>query len=425
MRPAKADKTLVPPINKVGYLEYFVIFIMIIFLGNANSLVLLSSVTETPLVFLVLLVLSGILLLRHRVPFNKNFYLLIFCYVVYFLALTIKFKTFYPTFLIHYPIIFFISYVLIKSLKYGLFILFERILYFLAIIGLFAWILQIVMGGDTLYGYFARIPGIHEFSHVTGGGLNLLFYSVQPTSFSLMYNNLPARNCGFAWEPGGFAVYICLAIFINLFFDKSGKGSKRRLWVLLIALLTTQSTTGFIIFIIIGLFYYLNENLKKILLVLPIIILGIVLILSLPFMAEKIVSLAQDVNEVDAIVASGYGRETSVTPQRFASFLIAFKDFYLNPILGTGGFKGESWTSKIGVNISTISGIGNLLSYFGLVGFLFFMIVSYKTSVLYAKHFGYNGRILFFLIILTISVSYGILFMPLIMCFWIFSLFET
>lgn len=425
MRPAKADKTLVPPINKVGYLEYFVIFIMIIFLGNANSLVLLSSVTETPLVFLVLLVLSGILLLRHRVPFNKNFYLLIFCYVVYFLALTIKFKTFYPTFLIHYPIIFFISYVLIKSLKYGLFILFERILYFLAIIGLFAWILQIGMGGDTLYGYFARIPGIHEFSHVTGGGLNLLFYSVQPTSFSLMYNNLPARNCGFAWEPGGFAVYICLAIFINLFFDKSGKGSKRRLWVLLIALLTTQSTTGFIIFIIIGLFYYLNENLKKILLVLPIIILGIVLILSLPFMAEKIVSLAQDVNEVDAIVASGYGRETSVTPQRFASFLIAFKDFYLNPILGTGGFKGESWTSKIGVNISTISGIGNLLSYFGLVGFLFFMIVSYKTSVLYAKHFGYNGRILFFLIILTISVSYGILFMPLIMCFWIFSLFET
>lgn len=425
MRPAKADKTLVPPINKVGYLEYFVIFIMIIFLGNANSLVLLSSVTETPLVFLVLLVLSGILLLRHRVPFNKNFYLLIFCYVVYFLALTIKFKTFYPTFLIHYPIIFFISYVLIKSLKYGLFILFERILYFLAIIGLFAWILQIVMGGDTLYGYFARIPGIHEFSHVTGGGLNLLFYSVQPTSFSLMYNNLPARNCGFAWEPGGFAVYICLAIFINLFFDKSGKGSKRRLWVLLIALLTTQSTTGFIIFIIIGLFYYLNENLKKILLVLPIIILGIVLILSLPFMAEKIVSLAQDVNEVDAIVASGYGRETSVTPQRFASFLIAFKDFYLNPILGTGGFKGESWTSKIGVNISTISGIGNLLSYFGLVGFLFFMIVSYKTSVLYAKHFGCNGRILFFLIILTISVSYGILFMPLIMCFWIFSLFET
>jgi hypothetical protein len=295
----------------------------------------------------------------------------------------------------------------------------------LAIIGLFAWILQIGMGGDTLYGYFARIPGIHEFSHVTGGGLNLLFYSVQPTSFSLMYNNLPARNCGFAWEPGGFAVYICLAIFINLFFDKSGKGSKRRLWVLLIALLTTQSTTGFIIFIIIGLFYYLNENLKKILLVLPIIILGIVLILSLPFMAEKIVSLAQDVNEVDAIVASGYGRETSVTPQRFASFLIAFKDFYLNPILGTGGFKGESWTSKIGVNISTISGIGNLLSYFGLVGFLFFMIVSYKTSVLYAKHFGYNGRILFFLIILTISVSYGILFMPLIMCFWIFSLFET
>jgi len=376
-------------------------------------------------VFLVLLVLSGILLVRHRIPFNKNFYLLIFCYVCYFLALTIKFKIFYPTFLIHYPILFFISYVIIKSIKYELFRLFERILYFLDIISLFAWLLQILMGGDTLYGILAKIPGIQEFSHVTGAGLNIVFYSVQPSSFSLLYNSLPSRNCGFAWEPGGFAVYICLAIFINLFFLKSDKGSSKRFWVLLITLLTTQSTTGFVIFLIIGLFYYLNENLKKILLVLPIIVVGIVLILSLPFMTEKIISLAQDVNDVDAIVASGYGRETSVTPQRFASFLIAFKDFYLNPILGTGGYKGESWTAKIGVNISTISGLGNLLSYFGLVGFLFFAIVSYKTSILYSIHYGYNGKVLFFLIVLSISISYGILFMPLIMCFWIYSLFET
>ncbi|MBE0674152.1 MAG: hypothetical protein IH591_05785 [Bacteroidales bacterium] len=286
------------------------------------------------------------------------------------------------------------------------------------------WVLQILLGGDTLYGILSRIPGIEEFSHVTGGGVNVILYSVQPASTSVLYSHLPPRNCGFAWEPGGFAVYLCLAIFINLFFGKSDRNRKRRLVVLLLALISTQSTTGFVILILIGVFYYLNTSLKTTFLVLPILVVGIVMIFSLPFMTEKIMSLAEDIHEVDVIVEAGYARETSITPQRFSSFVIAIKDFFLNPVLGTGGISGESWTDKIGVNISTISGIGNLLANFGLVGFLFFSIVSYRTSVLFSRHYSYRGGILFLLIILGISVSYGILFLPLITSFWVFSLFQ-
>jgi len=410
--------------DNIGIFEYIVVLVLIFYVGNANRLVLFSSFRDQPFVFLVPVLLGGILVLKHRTPFNKNFYFFIFCFLIYFIAITVKYKTLYPSLLIHYPLVFFTSYVIIKSLKYELFNIYEYLIYLLAIIGISMWVLQILLGGDTLYSILSRIPGIEEFSHVTGGGINVILYSVQPASTSVLYGHLPPRNCGFAWEPGGFAVYLCLAIFINLFFGKSDKNKKRRLVVLLLALLSTQSTTGFVILILIGVFYYLNTSLKTTFLVLPILVVGIVMIFSLPFMTEKIMSLAEDIHEVDVIVEAGYARETSITPQRFSSFVIAIKDFLLNPVLGTGGISGESWTDKIGVNISTISGIGNLLANFGLVGFLFFSIVSYRTSVLFSRHYAYRGGILFLLIILSISISYGILFLPLITSFWVFSLFQ-
>jgi len=411
--------------NKTGFFEYFVVLILIFYLGNANILVLFTSFRDQPLIFFVPVFLSAVLVLKNNIQFNRNFFLLIFLYLFYFIAITIKYKTFYPSLLVHYPSIFFTAYVIIKSLKFELFKVYERLIYILAIIGIFIWIIQIILGGDTLFGLLSHIPRIKEFSHVTGDGLNIIFYSVQPSSFSVLYNHLPPRNCGFAWEPGSFAVYLCIAVFINLFFSRSDKGQSRRLAVLLLALLSTQSTTGFIILILIGVFYYFNTNMKTIVLVVPLSIVGIVFVFSLPFMAEKILSLIEDVNRVDYIVAAGYGRETSVTPQRFASFVIAIKDFYLNPIFGTGGIAGESWTEKIGVNISAISGIGTFMAQYGLVGFIFFIITTFRTSVLFARHFNYKGKLLFMLIVLSISVSYGILFFTLITSFWIFSLFES
>lgn len=424
MASLAANKNIVRPPQNVGLFEYFVVLILIFYVGFANELFLFHTFKDKPLTFFVPVLLSGILVLKHRIPFNRNFFLLIFFYLFYFIGITIKYNKVYPSLLVQYPAIFFTAYVLIKSMKYDLFRIYEHLLYVLAIIGLSMWVIQVTLGGDTLYGILSNIPNIGKFSHVTGGGYNIILYSVQPSYVSTLFSQLPPRNCGFAWEPGGFAVYLCLAIFINLFMMKGEKYKARHLLILLLALLTTQSTTGFFIVIIIGIFYYFNTNLKTIFMVMPLILVGIILVFSLPFMSEKIVSLVLDIRDLDATVAAGYGREASITPQRFTSFVIAIKDFYLNPVLGTGGIAGESWTEKIGVNISAISGIGNILAHFGLVGFLFFMIVTFRTSVMLSRHYAYRGTALLFLIILSISVSYYIMFLPLIVCFWIFGLFQ-
>jgi hypothetical protein len=296
-------------------------------------------------------------------------------------------------------------------------------MYFFAIIGLIMWGIQTILGGDTLYNYFGKIPSIDTFSYVSGEGLNAVLYSVQPTTASLQFDFLPPRNCGFAWEPGGFASFLCIAIFINLFFFKGDRKSNIRFWVLMAALISSQSTTGYTIFIVIILFYYYNRKQKFIILLWPILIAAIIFIFSLPFMTNKIVNLVQETSQIDTMVEWSIGKEESINPQRFASFAIALRNFKNNPLLGLGGKTEESWTAKIGANVSIISGIGNLLAQYGMVGFLFFLIASYKTSCFYSKSFNYRGKVLFFMIIFFTSISYSIILLPLFMSFWMFQLF--
>lgn len=410
-------------VSRVSFLEYLFVFVLILYAGHANQFLASGSDLTNVAGFSIPLLLSGILALKWRIPINRQFYLLVSCYFIYFLCISIKYGEFRPTFFINNALLFFITYVTVKALKINFFRIYETLLYYLAIIGLIMWGIQIILGGDVLYTLFGNVPSIDKFSYVSGNGLNTLLYSVQPTSMSKQYEFLPPRNCGFAWEPGGFAVFLCLAIFINLFILKTDRVSQTRFWILLSALVSSQSTTGYAIFIIIILFYYINKKQKVIALLWPVIIALIILIFSLPFMSDKIVSLASEAGEAELMVENSIGKESSIAPQRFASFMIAIRDFIDNPILGLGGKADESWTYKIGANVSTITGVGNLLAQYGLVGFLFFVISTYKTSYFFSTTFKYHGRLLFFIIMLFISVSYGIILLPLMMSFWLFQLF--
>jgi hypothetical protein len=410
--------------QRISFFEYLYVFVLIIYAGHANTFVEYLVVMENPVGVFLPIVLSVILATKWNIIFNKQFYLLIFGFFIYFMAISIKYKEIHPNLLLLNLWTFFIVYASVKALKFNLFRIYEYLLYGLSIIGLLMWILQTILGGDSLFNYFSSILSNDSFSYVSGRGLTAIIYSVQPTSASLLFNYLPPRNCGFAWEPGGFAVYLCLAIFINLFVANPDPKGKIRFWVLLLALISTQSTTGYAIFTIIMLFYYLNKKLNIVLLILPIIITASIFIFSLPFMSNKIISLVNETNEIDLIVAESIGIETQEAPQRFTSFMIAIRDFYNNPILGLGSFKEESWTSKIGANISPITGIGNLLANYGIIGFLFFIILSIKTSFLFSKYFSFKGNLLIFFIILFISISYSIILFPLVMCFWMFAFFE-
>ncbi|SHJ12443.1 hypothetical protein SAMN05444280_11188 [Tangfeifania diversioriginum] len=415
--------------KKIGFFEYFFVLVLIFYAGYSNTFVReAASIKGNFIGYVIPVGLSVVLAIKWKIWPDKRFYFLILGLAIYFLAISLKYSQIRITIFLDYFTLFVIVYVCYKVLKFNFLRIYEYWLFYLAIVGLIFWSIQFGLGGDSLFSIFSKIPGVNSFSFVSGGGLNAIVYSVQPFDYNLR-NNLGSgipRNCGYAWEPGAFAVYLSLAIFINLFITKTDKNSNTRLWVLLAALFTTQSTTGFAMLLIILLHYYYNNNVKIILMVFPVVLIGAYLILSLPFMADKIVELSDDSTNMEMTILRSINSEEQIHPQRFESFMIAFEDFKKNPMLGImGGGPEASWTAKIGANISVISGIGNLLAQSGLAGFVFFILLTIKSSFFLSEHYKYRGKFLLFFLILFISISYSILLLPLISCFWMFGNFES
>lgn len=416
------EKYTVKSENK-SIIEYLAVLVLIIYAGGA-SIFVRSFSPDKPLAILLPILMGSILVLKSGIVFNRNFYLLLLGYVLYYFAIAFKYQTIHPVFFMIMLINFIVVYLFVKTLKDNLFVIYKDLILLLAITGLIMWLLQIILGGDNLYNLIGRIPSINTFSNVSSNGFNIIFYSIQPASQIMVQNSLTYRNCGFAWEPGGFAVFLVLAIFIHLFFIRSEVKFNLRFWILVIALLSTQSTTGYVIFILMMIFYLFQKNIKIVLLLFPALILGIVLMASLPFMRDKILLYFEEAGNVDIIVEQSVGNPISRNPQRFASFVIAFRDFKNNPVFGYGGQTEERWYTKINSNISPISGIGNLLAQYGLVGFIFFIALLIKSSRFYSRHFNYGGSYSFLLVMLLITVSYSIILAPMIMCFWMFAYFE-
>jgi hypothetical protein len=416
-------KTAESTTQQVPFFEYFLIFIFIMYAGQSNGAVFPISFAHNPIGAIIPLVLCGILVLRTGIIFNKKFFVLLFGVFIYFVAISIKYREIHPFFLVYYFSYFFIVYVLVTALGLKIFTIFEKLNFYLAVVSLFFMVVQVLLRGDTLFSLFSKLPHMETWSRVTGEGANIFIYSVQPVMSSILYNFAIPRNCGYAWEPGAFAVYLCLAIFINLFFIEPDKQSRNRLWILILTLLTTQSTTGYLIFIVIMASYLLRKKLNVIILVLPVTVVVLIYVSSLPFMSKKVINLIDDTKRIDQLVEDYYGSETPASPQRFTSLLIAWIDFKDNPVLGIGVQGDEGWTFKLGSNISVISGIGNLMAQFGLVGLIFFITLLLKSSIFFSRYFKFNSIFLLFYIIVFISISYSILFIPAIMCFWMFHFF--
>ena len=410
--------------QRISFFDYFFVLVLILYAGRANILFESGSFTDNTIFVLLPVVLSGVLAFKWKVLYSGQFYLIVFLFAVYFLAASIKYYVIQPTFFLTYLFLIFISYTTVKALKISFFKIYEYLMFWLSVIALLMWTAQVVLGGDTVYNIFAGSSFLQSISFVSGNGINTIFYSIQPYATTLINNFTISRNCGYAWEPGSFAVYLCLAIFINLFINSDSKNNKLHFWILLAALLTTQSTTGYFILMTIIIFYFINKDVKKILLVFPIVIAVMIFVFSLPFMKNKILDLISETSGLEQLLSDAFGRSSPATPQRFMSLMITMVDFYHNPIIGLAAHYEDAWTYKLGSNISPISGIGNLFAQFGLSGVVFFLFFSLRSSFFLSRYLRYKGRLLLFIIIVLIAVSYSILFLPLIVCFWMFVLCE-
>jgi hypothetical protein len=402
--------------------EYFLVFILIIYGGNASEFIGALENWDNLIGFLLPIIPVLVLGFIKGVRFNNKYLLLLLGFTIYFVATTIVFKELHPRFFGIYIIKFTIVYVVISGLGVRFFRIYEDILYYLCIIGITFWLIMNVIPTT-----FIELLRNFEFSSQKPGSnvdFNIIIYTVNnflllPDSIANIGSIKLFRNAGFAWEPGVFASFINLAIFFNLIRNRFKLNNNKHLWVFLIALISTFSTTGYSLFILLVLFYLYNQDFVKVFWLAPIVVVSAMFVFMLPFMYEKI--SYENKWTIEELVYRSAKYDIPYYPQRFQSFQIDFIDFMNHPLLGYGGHLEAAWTVELGTKIITISGIGGLMSQFGIVGTLFFLISLWVSSKQIIVLFNIRGTIFPVLFIILYAVSYSVSEI-LVMCVWLLYL---
>ena len=228
------------------------------------------------------------------------------------------------------------------------------------------WVLSVIsIVGYALTITIGLLPGIPCGKE----GISQVFYT-QLYSFELLN-----RNSGMFWEPGAFAGYLNMAL---LFMILNERISKVLVIPMLIALATTYSTTGYLVFFILFVYYIRslktsNAFIKSILTILA--ICGIVYAYNnIDFLGTKL-SATDDV---------GNSRITN-----FATYSKEIADNFLI---------GASFTEN---GVSSGNGFLSFLLEVGIIGILFYFISIYNKVVLYFD----KKKVLFFIVVIVVSLQ--------------------
>jgi hypothetical protein len=344
-------------INIRSFIDYFGVFLLLAISGN-------PVITRAPW-YQSFLILIGILIIIFLVrKFRKQFFRKIIVYIAFFLG------------------IFAIQY-----LNFG----------WNTLPGILGFSLKCLIGGYIIWHMKERFIPVYTNTMVFISGVGLFFFLLSlsgivsipniipvydvPTFDSLgIYidsGKIPKRNQGMFWEPGAFAGYIILAFILNIQnFYENFKANKTKFIILGGALISTQSTTGYILFflfLIIVSFQFIKRNW----------IIGLLTVIIFPpliyhtfinqdFLLEKIVH--QYYTSID--------KDGEYDPSRFGALLFDIHYIKKHPFTGNGLHERTRyadhpylWHDRGGHG----NGFSNFIASMGLLGMLFFLFKLYKA----------------------------------------------
>lgn len=254
----------------------------------------------------------------------------------------------------------------------------------------------------SLIGYFAfQLPGIKP------NFLPVLAKSGDPsiTYFTAGVYNIWiqefSRNCGPFWEPSIFAAYLVLAMCINLVLDDEYRLGFGGMFLLVVTLLTTKSTGGYIMGIMAFGFYLVKNKQYN-----PVVYLIVLLILiMLPFFSDYIIYKLMQYDEVMFSKLFNFS-ESGTSLTRLFSMRINYHIFLDHPIFGIGlGEAGEAYLkyrrayAPLGLAPAQTSTSMLFMAAFGIPGFYY--TYAWMKSVFVQKLYPMQ-KILFCAIILFI-----------------------
>lgn len=410
--------------------EYLYLFVMVIYMAQMTpeTARMVGGLSGNPIPLLIPIVLTIILLKRNPISFdNVKLWGLAGIMAVWSIAICFKFHDFSSSNLSYYLFLFyaiFIAYIHIRVFGRDLFILYEHIMVVFSVIGLCLWGIGVLLPSSAIL--------FHLFPETSYGNNVLYLFNWMDPAKGQIYGSI-IRNAGCSWEPGRFAIMLIPAILINLSHKGMEFRNNKSIIILLLALVSTLSTTGYSIACLLYLLFWFTIVSPQRIFTFMFIILPIaVFVFSLDFMGEKI----QDRANYEGLTrerihninynAKEYGDEYLGSLDRFESAYFEWINFQQEPLLGYGRNTDNSWFRiNISKNLVLTGGLVKILSQYGLCIGLFLYLLLFYSSIKIGQTYWYQHRFAFAMILLLSSISYPIFGIPVFTAFWLYGLFRS
>ena len=289
------------------------------------------------------------------------------------------------------------AFLILKYLKFNFINYYCKILKYLCIISLFFW---------TLFQLFPLLVPLMFYFGIdvpyTSNELDrtLIIYHLNPNSFlfSLVRNNGPF------WEPGGFVLFIMIAILFT--FIQDGKVNYKNISIYILTIITTFSTAGYLALLIFILFNYTLIQRKY--------FWGILLLLMSLYAYYEIDFLSEKIHKEITYTEQKGSQDFR---SRYGSFDLDLKIFSASPVFGRG-YSAERYDYKVygflnEENSGSISSPTDFLARFGFVGFGVYIYFIFNSFFVLFKN--YKSAFLSVIIYLIIGFSQSCYFLPFFM----------
>lgn len=259
--------------------------------------------------------------------------------------------------------------------------------------------------GIAFYGLDLLITLLDGSAHEMFGGLSLASGDILHIGIHNFHRmeEIP-RNSGLFWEPGAFAGYLLLALVLlaahrDLYTNRQ---YRRRLLVLTVALLTTQSTTGYVLLPLVLALHApappqkFSKELKALVglgLLIVTVAIAFQIGRELPFVAEKIEE------QLEISLMEEPGSETT----RIGSLLFDVPFIAERPILGWSPH--PSTRASLSPFIHEIlptqgNGLSGFIVKFGVAGFLVFAV-----SAFFGFMRTFSGKVVHSMVAITVVIG--------------------
>lgn len=250
--------------------------------------------------------------------------------------------------------------------------------------------------------------------HQDNDALNILIYTVETTE--------NFRNSGAFWEPGGFAAFLNLSLALHLIQTRFVFDRHARLVIL--TLMTTFSTTGYVVFFILLIFAMSNRMLSTItpgilaLRLFLITALGLFffyLFYAVPIFRDKIDT---QISAQQILIGDiGFDNPKFSSLGRFGSAIVDLRSIQDRPLFGRG-YSDSEFKAQF-ENYNFTNGLTSFMGHFGLVGLAWLLYSTFSSGKSIFRQYNSEARFPAFItvVILTISFSNPILLTPLLLYF--------